>query len=55
MIRTFEFTESQLYRAYELDRAEFIRIWHLMHDDLTDRYVALIDCDDRLATWLSLI
>lgn len=53
-LRTFDVDSRQLELIHDLDRAEIVKIWQLLWDDLTDHWVVLVACDDRTATWISL-
>ena len=56
MIYTFDFDHDQLNRCQDfvLARYNIARIIHILHDDLKDHYITLVDCDSETATWLSL-
>lgn len=53
-IRTFDLNLDQLNRVQDLKTQGYFRIIHIMYDDLTDHYVTLVECDDRMATWIEL-
>ena len=53
-IRTFEFTEAQLNRVTDYRAVTALYIICVLYDDVTDRYVTLLECDDSWATWISL-
>jgi len=53
-IRAFDLTLDQLERVQQLGHTGYFRIIHILYDDLTDHYVTLVDCDDRLAVWIAL-
>jgi Mg2+ and Co2+ transporter CorA len=53
-IRTFEFTEAQLNRVTDYRAVTALYIICVLYDDITDRYVTLLECDDSWATWISL-
>jgi hypothetical protein len=53
-IRTFEFTEAQLDRVTDYRSVTDLYIICVLYDDVTDRYVTLLECDDSWATWISL-
>ena len=57
MLYTFDYSLDQLDRCqdYVLDRDNIARIIHILYDDLEDHYIALIDCDAKTATLLSLL
>lgn len=57
MLYTFDYSESQLDRAqdYVLARYNIARIIHILYDDLTDHYIAVIDCDAKTALLLTLL
>ncbi len=53
-IRAFDLNLSQLNRVQDLKTQGYFRIIHIMYDDLTEHYVTLVECDDRMATWIEL-
>ncbi len=53
-IRAFDLDLAQLNRVQDLRCEGYFHIIHIMYDDLTDHYVTLVECDDRMATWISL-
>lgn len=53
-IRAFDLSIDQLNRVQDLRCRGYFHIIHIMYDDLTDHYVTLIECDDRLAMWIGL-
>ncbi len=54
-IRTFDLNMDQLNRVQDLRCEGYFHIIHIMYDDLTDHYVTLVECDDRMATWIGLL
>jgi hypothetical protein len=54
-IRTFDLNMDQLNRVQDLRCQGYFHIIHIMYDDLTDHYVTLVECDDRMATWIGLL
>ena len=54
---TFDWTLEQLERAHDYlgIRDGLRQIIYVLYEDSTDHYIALIDCDDRTATYLCLL
>ncbi len=54
---TFDWSLDQLERAqdYLLAGHNLRRIIYVLYDDSTDHYIALVDCDDQTACFLSLL
>ena len=57
MLYTFDYSLAQLEQChdYVLARHNIARIIHLLYDDHSDHYIALIDCDPKTALLLSLL
>lgn len=57
MLYTFDLSLEQLSSVQDYVRkhdSQLLRIIHIMYDDLTDHYIALVDCEPRHATLLAL-
>jgi hypothetical protein len=54
-IRAYDLSLDQLNRVHDLRCTGYFHIIHIQYDDLTDHYVTLVECDDRLATWIALL
>ena len=59
MLYTLDLTQDQLDRVYDrvtgTDVKKNMRIIHVLYDDTTDHYIALVDCDAQTATLLYLL
>lgn len=53
-IRAFDLNLDQLNRVQDLRCQGYFRIIYITYDDLTEHYVTLVECDDRMATWIEL-
>lgn len=57
MLLTLDLTLEQLSSVQDYVRArdsQLLRIIHVLYDDLTDHYIALVECEPKTATLLSL-
>lgn len=54
-LRCYDMGLAQLERVQELEDTEIVRIWRVLWDDCSDRYVVLLVCEDRWDTWLRLM
>lgn len=57
MLLTLDLTLEQLGFVQDYVRArdsQLLRIIHVLYDDLTDHYIALVECEPKTATLLSL-
>jgi hypothetical protein len=57
MLYTFDYTSTQLDRCqdYVISRYRIAFIIPVLYPDLSDHYIAVIDCDASTATLLSLL
>jgi hypothetical protein len=57
MLLTLDLTIEQLERVQDYvhnKESHILRIIHILYDDLTDHYIALVECEPRTATLLQL-
>ena len=54
-LKTFVWTEEQLFRAEDYQRKGQMRIVHQVRESDEDRYVCLVDCDARVNVFLHLL